>query len=220
MTLAYGYVKAKLVSGPVMKATRRPHEIQYHLHFGLLVANDQWDVAVNIGTNDADDLLRYKLVYDFHHASIKQLGAAPLGAQDLTNQSGLPALDFIRSDILSETGRWRDSDVMDGSEFTEPGASLMRSLVKAHENKFDVYAFGRFYTDANGIHDIHMNQGSTKSFIHRVDDDSNDHNDIWQDGALFIDIGASEWVAYFAAFDQQLAPTDGLGNPRPGAGPL
>jgi len=30
----------------------------------------------------------------------------------------------------------------------------------------------------NGIHDVHLNQGSTKSFIHRPGDDSNDHNDI------------------------------------------
>jgi len=26
-----------------------------------------WDVAINAGTYDADDLLKYKLVFDFQH---------------------------------------------------------------------------------------------------------------------------------------------------------
>jgi uncharacterized protein YukJ len=62
-----------------------------------------------------------------------------------------------------------------------------------------------------------MNQGSTKSFIHRPSDDSNDHNDVWQDGAVIVNVGEPEWVGYFAAFNQQLVPTDDLGNPLPGA---
>ena len=72
----------------------------------------------------------------------------------------------------------------------------------------------------NGIHDIHMNQGSTQGFIHRPGDDSNDHNDIWQDGALMVDIGEPQWAAYFSAFNQQLVPTDDLGNPKPGGAPI
>jgi uncharacterized protein YukJ len=83
-----------------------------------------------------------------------------------------------------------------------------------------VYVFGRFYAEGNGIHDTHMNQGSTGSFIHRPGDDSNDHNDIWQDGCLFADLGEPEWAAYFAAFNKQLVPTDDLGNPLPNAQPI
>jgi uncharacterized protein YukJ len=78
------------------------------------------------------------------------------------------------------------------------------------------YVFGRFYTDgSNGIHDVHLNQGSTGGFVHREGDDSNDHNDVWQDGALMVDLGEPEWAAYFSAFNQQLVPTDDLGNPLP-----
>jgi uncharacterized protein YukJ len=62
-----------------------------------------------------------------------------------------------------------------------------------------------------------MNQGSAGRFVHRDGDDSNDHNDVWQDGAMFVDVGEPEWAAYFAAFNQQLVPTDDLGNPQPGA---
>ena len=220
MTLRYGFVKAKLVSDPVMKPSHRPHETQYHLHFSLLVEGANWDVAVNVGTNDDDDLLKFKLAFDFRHPIVQTLSAAAPGAQDLTSQDNLPALDFLRSDILANTGKWRDSDVMDGSDIPEPAASLKRLLMKARQTRSDVYAFGRFYTEGNGIHDTHMNQGSTKGFIHRPDDDSNDHNDVWQDGALIVDIGEPQWVAYFSAFNQQLVPTDDLGNPKPDGAPI
>jgi uncharacterized protein YukJ len=220
MTLRYGFVKAKLASDPFMKALRRAHETQYHLHFSVLVDGASWDVAINVGTNDADDLLKFKLAFDFRHPIVETLSAAAPGASDLTGQAALPALDFLRSDILANTGKWRDSDVMDGTDLPEPAASLKRLLLKARSGSADVYVFGRFYAEGDGIHDTHMNQGSTKGFIHRANDDSNDHNDIWQDGALFVDLGEPEWAAYFAAFDQQLVPTDDLGNPGPDGKPV
>src|ERR1700759_2911110 len=105
---------------------------------------------------------------------------------------------------------------MDGLDDAEPPLTLKRLLSKAHQQSFDVYVFGRFYSDGDGIHDVHLNQGSTKSFIHRPGDDSNDHNDIWQDGAVLVDPGEPEWSTYFSAFNQQLVPTDDLGNPLPG----
>ncbi len=219
MTLPYGFVKAKISSDPVLKGSPHRNEIQYHLRFSMSVDGEPWDFAVNVGTNDADDLLKFKLVYDFRHPLISTLAAAAPGAQELTGVHKPPALDFMRGgDLLANTGRWRDSDVMDGSEVVEPAASLKRLLVNAQRNSFDVYVFGRFYTkDGAGIHDTHMNQGSTGGFIHRAGNDSNDHNDIWQDGAVFVDLGQPEWAAYFAAFQQQLVPTDDLGNPQPGA---
>ena len=217
MTLAYGYVKTKVTSEPKLKPSHRGHETQYHLHCNLAVDGASWDVAVNVGTNDADDLLKYKLAFDFRHPIIQTLAAAEAGSHDLTDADKLPALDFLRSDLLANTGKWRDSDVMDGSDDVEPASSLKRLLSRAHQNNLDVYIFGRFYSQGGGLHDVHLNQGSTKGFIHRPDDDSNDHNDIWQDGAVLIDIGEPEWAAYFSAFNQQMVPTDDLGNPLPGS---
>ena len=78
----------------------------------------------------------------------------------------------------------------------------------------------RFYAQGDGIHDVHMNQGSTKGFVHRDGDDSNDHNDVWQDGVLLVRLPEDRWVAYFSAFTQQLVPTDELGNPTDGAAPI
>jgi hypothetical protein len=137
----------------------------------------------------------------------KELQFNSPGFTDLTEKDALPALDFLRSHILDETGPWRDSDVMDG-----------RLLSKAPSSAADVYIFGRNYTDGSpGIHDVHMNQGSSGSFVNNSRDDHNDHNDIWQDGAVVVDLGQPECAAYFGAFTQQAVLTDNFGNPQPGS---
>ena len=81
MTLVYGFVKTKITSEPKMKASHHGHETQYHLHCNLDVDGGQWDVAINVGTNDADDLLKYKLVFDFRHPVIQTLAAADNGSR-------------------------------------------------------------------------------------------------------------------------------------------
>lgn len=63
MALNYGFVKCKVVSEPVLKLSRHKQEIQYHLHANLR----DWDTAINVGTNDADDLPRFKLAFDYHN---------------------------------------------------------------------------------------------------------------------------------------------------------
>ena len=215
MPLRYGYAKARIVHGPTLRSKPLGHETQYHQHLSLDVGGETWDVAINVGTNDADDLLRYRLVFDFHHAIVAELDAAAQGPKDLTGMTAIPALDFIRSDILAETGIWRDTDPMDGSEAVEPVASLGRLLANARNSAWDVVVFGRFYSEGDGVHDVHMNQGSSGAhFQHRPGDDSNDHNDVWQDGAVLVKRGDQGWAGYFSMFTQQTTVTDDLGNPK------
>jgi uncharacterized protein YukJ len=219
MSLQYGYVKCKLRSNPSLRPSRHGQETQYHLHATLRVASDQgdeeWDSAINVGTDDSDDLLKYRLVFDYHQPIRDALKDASPGFHDLAGESALPALDFLRSDVLTETGSWRDSDVMDGSGEGEPAATLARLLRQANASQLDVYIFGRTYRGGDlGIHDVHMNQGSSGSFVNDGRDDHNDHNDIWQDGAVFVDMGDGRWAGYFTAFTQQTVPTDDLGNPK------
>ncbi len=226
MTLSYGFVKCRLVSEPVLKPSHRGHETQYHLHAQLRVATpgggtQTWDTAINVGTNDADDLLQYRLVFDYHHPIRTTLAKAKPGFNDLTGSDALPALDFLRTDVLAETGPWRTSDVMDGSTHVEPVATLKRLLQRALTTSADVYLFGRTYLPPDkGIHDVHMNQGSSGSFLNNGHDDHNDHNDVWQDGAVLVDFGQPEWAAYFTAFTQQRVPCDDLGNPTPDSHPI
>jgi uncharacterized protein YukJ len=225
MTLPYGFVKCKLRSDPRLQSSRHGRETQYHLHAGLNVPSSQgaqnWDSAINVGTDDSDDLLKFRLIYDFHHPIRDTLSATAAGFHSLTGQKALPALDFLRSDLLAETGPWRISDVMDGSGQGEPAASLARLLQQANAASADVYIFGRTYRGGDlGIHDVHMNQGSSGAFLNDGHDDRNDHNDIWQDGAVLVDLGDDRWAGYFTAFTQQSVPTDNLGNPDPGGHPI
>lgn len=48
-------------------------ETQYHVHITLKQPDDDWEVAINVGTNDTDYLRQYKLVYDFHRRSLARL---------------------------------------------------------------------------------------------------------------------------------------------------
>ena len=66
-----------------------------------------------------------------------------------------------------------------------------------HSRKDKYFGFKPGY----GIHDIHMNQGSTGRF--------KDSNHVWQDGAMLIHFPAhSRWVAVFLAFQSQCWHTD------------
>ena len=148
MALTYGFLKCKIASDTTFKSSRRKQEVQYHLHTMLAVpaadgSLEQWDSAINVGTNDSDDLLQYKLVFDFQHPVVATLRAALSGFTDLTGTEQLPTLDFLRSTVLSGTGPWRNSDIMDGSDQVEPVAALLRLIGQARAANSDVYVFGR-----------------------------------------------------------------------------
>jgi uncharacterized protein YukJ len=216
--IRYGFAKCKVLSSRMKGSfNKETKETQYHLHATLHLGtsrnSETWDSAINVGTDDSDDLLRYKLVFDFHHPIVDTLSAADYGFNNLTDKVGLPSLDFLRTDILKETGPWRDTDVMDGSLNAAPVNKLKPLLDKAHSQDLDVYIFGREYNTNDGVHDVHMNQGSTGGFINTGSGDRGDHNRINEDGAVFVDLGEGKWAAYFAAFTKQMVPTDDLGNP-------
>jgi uncharacterized protein YukJ len=233
MTLQYGFFKAHVTSAPAMRSKyiSEQQETQYHMHVTLQALDSQgnpitpWDCAINVGTDDAGDLLRYRLIQNFSHPICATLKAAAQGYTDLTGQHALPALDFLRTDILTwgtGTGTWQDSDVMNNGVMSstttfQPVASLEAAFDQAVKTNAHVYAFGRTYTGGDaGIHDIHMNQGSTgRHFLNEGNDDT-DHNDAWQDGAILINYPDGTWTAYFTAFTQQIVPTDDAGNPAAG----
>ena len=102
MPLPYGFLKGRVVKGPLLQSKRHDNEIQYHLHISIDIGGAPWDVAINVGASDDDDSLLFKFVFDFHHPVIATLTAVSPGQTDLTRQSALPALDFERSDILKK----------------------------------------------------------------------------------------------------------------------
>lgn len=225
MALVYGFVKCKVVSQAELRGTRHGDETEFHLFVNVDVASDggdqTWQAAINVGSDNDQDLVQYRLVSDFQHPIRTTLTALPAGFNDLTGQQALPALDFLRSDVLAGTGDWTETDPMDGTDQVEPIASMITLLETARQQGLDTYIFGHtFDDDGMGIHDVHMNQGSTGTLLDDPSDANKDHNAIWQDGAVLIDLGNQKWAAYFTAFAGQLAPTDDLGNPVSDAHPI
>lgn len=65
-----------------------------------------------------------------------------------------------------------------------------------------IYLFGSQYDRKDGIHNVHMNQGSLPKY----------ENGIYQDGGLLIEYERN-WQAVFLAFASQQLPTDDDGLP-------
>jgi hypothetical protein len=58
-------MQCKIASAPNLQSSRHKNEIQYNLHAagavpGAGASIEQWDTAINVSTNDSDDLLPYK----------------------------------------------------------------------------------------------------------------------------------------------------------------
>jgi hypothetical protein len=158
------------------------------------VDGTNWDTAIYVGTNDADDLLRYRLVSDFQHELIGSLRGATAGFQDLKGSAALPALDFRRSGVLKGTGACRDSDVMDGSEASRAGRLHVDGVI--HE---------RVRPRAPGSCECRECRRTQRPQRHLAG------------RAVLVDFGDPEMAGYFTAFTQQLVPTDNLGNPSGGS---
>jgi hypothetical protein len=138
MSNTYGFLKGKVLSKQKMVPSKHhgSPETQFHIHAKIRgKGHEQWDTATNVGTDDSDDLLRYKIIFDFSHPIMTQLRAAEPGFTDLTGTNALPALDFLRSDVLARTGPWRLGDPMDGSEDIDPAAGLGRLLDKRNPRR-------------------------------------------------------------------------------------
>jgi uncharacterized protein YukJ len=161
---------------------------------------------------------------NFKHPITDKLVSLELGFHPLPSKSGGVALDYIRGNLFNVTQ-------MKPLPYKKPGLDndlnevidlfMQRAI---NSNEAILYAFGQRWfpkheqdTDKifgfrpdNGVHDIHMNQGSSGKF--------QQDNGIYQDGGLLIYFPArNQWVAAFFAFQSQSFHTDDTtGNPLPG----
>lgn len=68
------------VGRPGLAPSRERGETEYHVYVELDVASDggteRWQAAINVGTDDPNDTLKYRLVSDYHHAVLGMISAA------------------------------------------------------------------------------------------------------------------------------------------------
>ncbi|HEY0785334.1 MAG TPA: YukJ family protein [Acidobacteriaceae bacterium] len=170
-----------------------------------------WEIAVNVESSDGSEVL-YLLNENFTPPDVAALQGLGVGITSLAGLDANPAIDYLRSQVNS-------SPLVIEQQMTplplpgDPGSGTLKNAVLQFLNQAIadkegmIYAFGSQYTQGDGVHDIHMNQGNPPGSFSK-------DNGIWQDGMLLFELPAtSTWAAIFLAFQDEAWMTDENGNP-------
>ncbi len=217
----YSVLKGKPTAGKVVTGASRHYQIT------MAAGAATFTVAVNIESVDGSEVL-YAIEQSFTPPDAAGLDALTPGVTALPSKPGGLALDFVRQQIAGKPMITLAAMTLLPKAVQGLTAAIARENLasRAFENAVvalldaaiaagdaTVYAFGSAYADSgvvDGIHDIHMNQGNP------VNNHGGD-NGIWQDGALFLEMGGV-WTAVFIAFQTESWTTDAAGNPAAAVG--
>ncbi len=206
----YGVLKGRPIDSR-LGFGRSPH---YQVH--LVDENDDYRIAINVKSKQHPSALLYLIDEQFTHPMLDVLKELELGFMEIQTEPDGMAMDYIRGNLftpdkmvpLPHDVPGPDNDLNEKIDFF-----VQRSL--ADEDAV-IYAFGERwgpepnsrdkyfgFKPGNGIHDIHMNQGSVERF--------KKYNGVWQDGGMLIHFGSiNQWVAIFLAFQSQCWHTDDI----------
>jgi uncharacterized protein YukJ len=195
-------------------------------HYQILVQGgaERFRIAVNTRSGSSHGREAHLLYFandDFRHEIVDHLARIEDGVRDLAARPGGLAIDYVRGGMV-ERGQMRllpdtrpgpRNDLVDEIDYridrarADPRARLHAFGTRwGPEPRQPDQLFG--FRPGNGIHDVHMNQGSRDE--HRND------NAIWRDGALiFHEPRRDRWCALFLAFQTQAWQTDAHGDPLP-----
>lgn len=217
---SYGVLKGRVVDRQMELEESSPH---FQVH--VMAARQDFRLAINVKSVLAPFDLLYFVNDNFQHSITDRLEKLDFGfnvIQEKDRKAEGIALDYIRGNLFNVTQ-------MKPLPFNKPGADNdLNELIDLYIQRAiaspdaTIYAFGeRFgpenikdkifhFLPGNGVHDIHMNQGSSGKF--------QQDNGIYQDGGLMIHYPSrNQWVAAFFAFQSQSFHTDDThGNPLPG----
>ncbi|WP_299488962.1 DUF2278 family protein [Acaryochloris sp. IP29b_bin.137] len=137
---------------------------------------------------------------NFRHSIVDRLPEFNMGFHTLESAPGGIALDYIRGNLIDfEEGRVLPHDLP--GERDDIIDFVMPELQAAINREATVYLFGEPFSDNQGIHNIHMNQGSQGRFER--------FNGVWQDGGIIIHFPDEDrFAAIFLAFASQAIHTD------------
>jgi uncharacterized protein YukJ len=174
--------------------------------------------AINIKSGDhADSRLVYWVVPAFEHPITSQLETLEPGFHPLKGGGGRQPddlrLDYIRGNLFQkQTGRLLPHDIPE--ENNDMIDVLKPVMEEAISQKATIYLYGsHFSNNGQGIHNVHMNQGSPRKF--------QKDNGIHQDGGFILQF-ENHWKAIFLGFASQAAHTSDdppyPGDPVPKSG--
>jgi uncharacterized protein YukJ len=200
----YGVSKAK----PTRYTYETDEQDSRSPHLELYYSNDDHNerrAAINIKSGDqSESRLVFWTVPNFRHLVTDSLANLSLGFHKLSATDEM-ALDYIRSNLFQPRSGMllphdipgRNNDILD---------SLQPIIDRAISSKATVYIFGSGFGDSKGIHNVHMNQGSSRRWAH--------DNGIYHDGCLIIQF-EDHWEGVFIGFASQAVHT---GDTDPEAG--
>jgi uncharacterized protein YukJ len=204
----YGVWKATPTSFRAERNAEDPRSPHGYLNFKDGVSTKSLSSAINVKSTSSDSRLVYWLMQDVKHALRGKLAALDMGWHDVQRGDRGPpdgvALDLLRSGIVEVgAGRLLPHDVPGGGndivDFLEP--FFMNAIQKAAT----VYLYGEQYSGRDGVHDVHMNQGSSGGF--------SSQNGVYQDGGILLEYPDGHWEAFLIAFASQAVKTnDKTGN--------
>lgn len=201
----YGVLKGRVTAFEVERSEDTPH-----CQVTIAAGGRHFRAAINVKSSESPSQVVFHQSDDFTHPHLARFLALGQGFTRLDKNGTSGALDFIRGNLfdfsqvvaLPHNAPGRDDDLSDRLTL-----QLQRAIDLGGD--VDAYVFGEQFP--NGIHDVHMNQGSIGRF--------QSSNGVWQDGAFFLhDRAADRWTALFIAFQSQAIHTDDTtGDSLPGS---
>jgi uncharacterized protein YukJ len=203
-----------VLCGRPVEARREGDGDNPHYQVRVVADGTNYRLAINVKSQAHPSELLFLVDDDFRHPVTSGLVGLRAGFTPLPSRPGGLALDFIRGNLfdrmtmraLPPTLPGPDNDLSDRLEhFVRRAVADPRARLYAfgepwgpeRDRKDQIFGF----RPGNGVHDIHMNQGSHRDLAR---DDG-----VWQDGALLLHLPATgQWVAVFLAFQSQEWHTD------------
>lgn len=199
----YGVWVALPVRVSAERAQEDPDTPHIHLFYDDGTGGDYDNArraSINVKSSSALSELVFWHVQDFKHPLVEKLRELDRGFTPIPSVSGGNALDYIRGNLIDlKQGRLLPHDL--------PGPRddiidyILPELQSAIRRRARIYLFGEPYDDKQGIHDVHMNQGSLGRF--------KKYNGVWQDGGIIIYYPTEDrFAAILLAFASQAVHTD------------
>ncbi len=203
-------------------------------HLQIRVVDDQgsaWRIAFNVLSGDQSQLILHRGDPLQGHPILGGLGGIASGFTALppSARSEATALDFLRAPLfdwptgvsIPSTGPGADDDLQD---------ALVAALTALRTQNGEIFVFGARFPEpgqpsnprpidhefgtSQGIHDVHMNQGSPSPGPFAKD------NGVFQDGGLILQY-PNRALGLFVRFQTQWLPTDNTtGHRLPTAQPI
>lgn len=177
-----------------------------HYMVEVTVSGTLYRAAVNVLSDDNPPDLQFYVDDNYTHPILQTVKGFTPGLVTLQSKAGTGALDYVKESLF-DISQMTIIPPMDGPGGRDLDDIMNQRFGRAQTEGATVYFFGSGYKDTGqdeyfgftpawGIHNIHMNQGSTGNYAQE--------NGAYQDGAVLINYPSDgTWCGMFFKFQSQ-----------------